>query len=833
MNRRFFFLFAVVLCSLTAKAQTITVNVDAQPLNQVLIELRDAYQLRFSYDNTLLAHYRITAHKKFHSAKNAIRFLLKELPLQYDITEGVFVIYPLIEKEKATPRTCLISGYILEKNSEEPLPFSTIRIDKKSIASDISGYFSGQITCDSSVKITLSHLGYYLLDTVVKPAENLRFYLRPASINLQAVEIRDFQVDYRSQIGQIPGVIKLNSNVASRLPGYGDNSVFNLLRLQPGILAAGEQTNELIIWGSYSGQSKVEFDGFTVYGLKNFNDNISSFNPLMAKDIEVMKGGFDARYGERVGGIVNITGKNGNTKDVSFTLNVNNMTINSMVEIPVRKRSSLIIAFRHTYFNLYNPTKHTVRKTDENGNTNSIDIKVVPNYVFRDLNLKYSGKTKSGDLYYVSLYSGNDDFSYKIDQPIYFRKVLKQTDEQNLQFGGSLFYGKSWKNGWSENFIVSASSLKEKYYDHYRMTKLWNQQIDTLHWVSSLNQMTEFHAHTDLTSPISRNHVLEWGGGLISNQSLMNTDTFGINKSAVSMKGARLYSYLQDKINLGRYLTVRAGGRVSYANNLKKNYFEPRFSVLFQMNEYWKLNFATGIYHQFIAKTSVLDDEGNYRYLWAVCDNKDIPVLKAVHNVLSLSAFRNDWTFSAESYYKVTTGLSRFVTYKNIIAPGIYHGNSRSYGLDLLIKKDFKGSSAWVAYSLGKTEEHFEYFPDNRYRRAPQDQRQEVKLAVIINLNPVFISANYVYGTGFPVSYSQQQRIAADYPYSRLDGSVSYRFLNKKLKGEAGLSVLNILNTENIKFSNFERIPLNQTSGINIYAQAIPFTPTLYLNIRL
>lgn len=68
-----------------------------------------------------------------------------------------------------------------------------------------------------------------------------------------------------------------------------------------------------------------------------------------------------------------------------------------------------------------------------------------------------------------------------------------------------------------------------------------------------------------------------------------------------------------------------------------------------------------------------------------------------------------------------------------------------------------------------------------------------------------------------------------DYPYSRLDVGASWKFLNRKLKGEAGLSVLNVLNTRNIKFANFERIPLNQTSSINIYAEAIPLTPTLYL----
>lgn len=48
---------------------------------------------------------------------------------------------------------------------------------------------------------------------------------------------------------------------------------------------------------------------------------------------------------------------------------------------------------------------------------------------------------------------------------------------------------------------------------------------------------------------------------------------------------------------------------------------------------------------------------------------------------------------------------------------------------------------------------------------------------------------------------------------------------------EAGLSVLNIFNRENIKYSNLIRIPESQSSTISIHAEAVPFTPTLYSNL--
>ena len=50
-------------------------------------------------------------------------------------------------------------------------------------------------------------------------------------------------------------------------------------------------------------------------------------------------------------------------------------------------------------------------------------------------------------------------------------------------------------------------------------------------------------------------------------------------------------------------------------------------------------------------------------------------------------------------------------------------------------------------------------------------------------------------------------------------------------KFEIGISVLNLLNTENIKYANFVRVPSEQLSSVNIHAEAVPFTPTIFLNM--
>jgi len=188
-----------------------------------------------------------------------------------------------------------------------------------------------------------------------------------------------------------------------------------------------------------------------------------------------------------------------------------------------------------------------------------------------------------------------------------------------------------------------------------------------------------------------------------------------------------------------------------------------------------------------------------------------------------------------EGYYKTTTGITRFVNLWRAGIKEVYQGEARMYGMDLLMKKYFRKHEAWASYTLSKTEEFFPDFPylnDNiDYRDAPQDQRHEVKGAILLNFSPFFFSTNYVYGSGFRIPLDIIDNQEERYPYSRLDMSFIYRHSVKSYHFEVGFSILNVLNHENIKYSNVIRIPDSLTSYISIHAEAVPFTPTIYLNI--
>lgn len=815
----------------TSFGQEVNVNATDQPLNKVLTGLRDHYDVQLSFDDNLLGNYKVTVDQHFPSPEKAITYLLKGLPLKMQKSENVFIIYQYKTKERK--KDYFFSGQIVDATSGEPLPYSHIMINNTTLATDFLGKFNFHTDNDSLFSVKASHLGYYVLDSTFRFGTSQKIRLNPSSIGLKEVVITNKYVDKSTLIGSKPGLMKLNHKVAFFLPGFGDNSVFNLLRLMPGILASGESTNDLVIWGSYAGQSQVLFDGFTIFGLKNFNDNISSFNPLMAKDIEVMKGGFDARYGERVGGIVNITGKNGNMEHTSFSVTLNNMTLNGLVEIPIAKRASIVFSLRHTYYELYNPSDINKKLERNKDNDTTNDINVVPDYTFRDVNFKYTQKIGKNDLMYLSLYGGNDKFGYSFDVPVNNLKVTKSTSETNIQFGGSVFYGKTWRNGNTTNFTLSVSSLTSEYADEY---VVYHQYLDTTfsyQRLDSRNLIDEIVLKVDNRFAIGQKQTLEFGGGFYTNHVELSEDT--LNNVLLAMKDTaqRFYTMIQDNIALGKMAVLKLGARLTYSNTIDKWVAEPRISLTITPNDHWKFNVALGKYNQFITKSSMVDDLGNYRYLWTIADNQDIPVLRSYHFVAGLSYYKKRWTFSVEPYYKIVDGITRYFQSIQYNLEGILTGNSRMYGVDFFLQKDFGKHTAWVSYSLGKVEERWPQLPNKGFRRAPQDQRHEVKAALLLNFDPFYFSTNYVFGSGFPRAPYNVNDENVNLTYNRWDVSFIYKFLNRRVVGEAGLSLLNVLNTQNIKYANFERIPANQAYTINIYAEAIPFTPTLYLKFSM
>jgi len=838
VNRNFGFLLILLLFyHVQLKGQSIEIHAVDEPLNQVLLTLVQDYGVQVSFDDQVLSAFQITVSKNFNNPEEAITFLIKEYPLEFKRIGEVFTIYSQEPVEEI--KIFRLAGRVVDSKTGETLPYSHVLINQSGVVTDFNGNFS-HVSKDSLFHLTISYLGYYIKDTTLAPGTAYFLELTPSIIGLKEVVVKGSIIERSGQSGEEAGILRLNHKIAYRLPGNGDNAVFNFLRLQPGILAAGERSTELIIWGSYSGQSKILFDGFTIFGLKNFNDNISFVNPYMAKDIKVLKGGYPADYDNRVGGIVDISGINGSLHKPSINLNINNMTVNGMASIPVSLISSLTFAYRHTYYNLLDAEDLNIISGGHKGG-GKYDINVYPDYLFRDFNLKYAGSTLAGANYFISLYDGKDQFSYDVEQESNNNEIYQEVKEENRQRGGSAFYGRTWKNGVNSHLSMNISGLNRELYEKQIVTRNVGMggNMPPSREALFYNDILEFSFNNKTRIPLSERQMLETGINYTYESVSFREDSLENTLASSADQSHRLGVFLQDEIQPGPKLSIRPGLRIDYPIHLERIYLQPRIQLSFDLSERWRLNGAAGIYKQFISQTSVIDELGNSSYIWEICNKEEVPVLSAMHLVAGLTFSSRGLTLGAESFYKTTSGITRYVNLWREGLQEVYQGDARMYGMDLLVKQYFRKHEVWASYTWSKTEEHFPYMPlDVDFREASQDQRHEIKGALLLNFNPIFLSANYVYGSGFRAplssiedlleSYDEQEE---RYPYNRLDVSLIYRLNVKNYQFEAGISILNVLNHENIKYSNVILIPDSQTTSVSIHAEAVPFTPTLYLNM--
>lgn len=802
-----------------------SINFNEKPLNEALIEIGKIYKLNISLDDKELSKYSVSVNEVFQSPEEIFSQLLYNLPVDFEISAGVYLFYP---KEPIVSKSIKyrLSGKIFDFENSESLPFSNIIINDNGGISDEYGYFNFESNQDSLFHIQISYLGYQTIDTVLVQGVDHEIGLISRMVNIKGLTIIGNHMFFSRQTGEKAGFIRLNHKVAKFIPGNGDNSIFNILRLQPGILAAGEQSSEMIVWGSYQGQSQITFDGMTRFGLKNYNDNISTVNPYLAKDVRVHKGGYDATLGERVGAIIDITGIDGNKYKTKLNFTLNNMTMNMVAEIPFGKRSSLVGAYRQTYYELYSPNYINLNQREDSHMSDDY-ILVNPDYIFRDGNLKYSGQSKNGDSYQISSFWGQDHFSYLVDQAHLSSTISQELDERNSQFGVRVVYNKQWKGVGSSTIAVSYSALQTENFSRNGFAGMDMHEDMDISQLSVQNDIDEFKITMIGNRRMGAKHEVDYGGSVIYNSAILNQESTIYSVFNVEENGTQFVSYIQNRYTPNKYISVVFGLHNNYFSKIRRNYIQPRLSLAVNPVTNLRLNASWGLYNQFIAHNTIIDENNNYRYQWRISDGQIIPILSSQHFVAGGVYNQKGFTYSLEGFYKKTNGISRSFSINN--QQTVYSGDSKTRGIDMFLKQEYNGHSIWLSYTLSETLEWFPYFNSSNYERAFHDQRHELKMAVILNFSPFYISANYVYGTGFPPNSISN----LEYPYKRFDIAAVYKFQLKEVIFETGFSILNLFNYENIKYANFIKIPTDGENAISIYSESVPFTPTLFLNISI
>ena len=781
--------------------------------------------------------------------------------------------------DKTQMNQITISGVVKDKESGETLPFANVFIKDTNIGTTTNGdgFFTLFNVPSENSTIQVQYLGYKvetltLTKEIVK--DKITILLAPDFNKLDEVVIN---TDSRQQI------IKMNENVSqislspkrlASIPNLGEKDIFRALQLLPGVSGTNESSAGLYVRGGTPDQNLVLLDGFTVYHVDHFYGFFSAFNSDAIKDIQLFKGGFPAEYGGRISSVMDLTGKRGNINKVSFSGGLSLVSANATLEIPIGEKANLLLAGRRSYtdiirsglynniFDLYNDNNQSNGTRFPNFN-NFQQNQTQPSFYFYDLNTKFSYNPSDKDIISISMYNGEDNLDSSRKNNNTFgsntdgeRSIT--TDIKDLLNWGNWGSSIRWARQWNDKLYTNIVGAYSNYFSNRnRVNDVTIQLPDTTNnFKTGLvedNNLKDYTLRLHSEYKINSKHSLEFGGQITKNDVDYNY-TFNDTITVIDQKDEGVLNtvYLQDKWSPSEKLNIVGGIRATHFDVTDEFYYEPRFSLSYQLNDKLKLKGAWGRYYQFVNRIVREDVTQGSRDFWLLADEENSPISFSEHLIIGSSYEIDDWLFDIEYFEKEMTGLTEFsLRFQSALGADpndqlFFEGTGISRGVDFLIQKMVGKYTGWMGYTLSEVVHTFPGLSDKPFYSL-NDQRHEFKLVNVLKAGRWDLGATWVYGSGKP--YTAPNGIytitlldgtKTEYvsvgdkngprhaPYHRLDLSFTYKFDIGSGKGSMGLSLFNFYNRSNTWYKEFEVVN-GQVIETNI--NYIGFTPSLFFNV--
>jgi hypothetical protein len=585
------------------------------------------------------------------------------------------------------------------------------------------------------------------------------------------------------------------------------------------------------------------------------------------KDVQLHKGGFDAKHGGRLSSVMEIVGKTGNDKHFNMGGDIGFLGFNAFMEMPFKnEKGTFFVAGRRSFQSfMYDKFTNVYGKGEQSmmggGGRFNMRNQEKPRSYFYDLNAKLTYNPTDRDIVSLSFFNGEDvlDNSRESFGSSFMGGSI--TDKTNWgNTGSSLKWSRNWNNRLYSNLLASFSnyySLRDR--NNSTTSTAGNTAVMFDMNTSEDNDLWDYSLKLDNEYRISAKNTLEFGLHY-SNYRIDYRYSRSDSTDILNMrnKGNLASAYVQDKMTLGENLTVSPGVRLSYFGVTSKIYPEPRLQVFYKVNRKINLKASTGYYNQFVNRIVREDISAGSRDIWLLSDDKGIPVSSAYHYVAGGSYETKDFLCDVEAYYKKLNNLSEYtLRFANSFFDNsgyqefFYNGKGYSRGIDFLLQKKYGKLTGWVAYTLGETRYNFPVYGDG-YFPANQDVTHEFK--TVLTYKPsrdLTLSATWIYATGKPFTepigaYTLDtpsggkmnfmvvdKKNNARYPdYHRLDLLAKYDLsFIKEFKSSISVSLFNVYDNQNVWYREYvydQSVGITETN-INL----LGFTPNVTLSFQL
>ncbi|WP_163708046.1 TonB-dependent receptor [Mangrovibacterium lignilyticum] len=831
-----------------SQAKQIAVNAKQKALSSVLEEVASQNDLQFAFDANYFAEIKVDLTIENKSLDDFLSLICTRYHLISEKIDNTIVIYknpdPLPEPE---PEMVKFSGIIQDGTTGEPLLFchlGFLNSEHKGTTTNELGVFTTNVEKQDKITIAISHLGYQRLDTTLylSPEKFHTINLNPFSIHIEAIQVFQQEKDV-VEMGNQSERIAFNPKQSANLPRADDSDLISSLSLIPGVSFIGGQTAGISIRGSSPDQNLVVLDGIPVLETSHLFGNLSVLNSKYISQAFVSRGAFDATYGEKTSGVVELKGKSNYYKP-SLDLSANLLNVSATANVPVGKAVSLTGSYRLSYIDKWE--NYLYEQILEQGSSDD-GSSVSPVVQYDDLNFKIGIKPSDKHEISFNFLNSNDlqvrDYEFKEGSRFY---RYEDADSENRGVSGNWFYQTT--TNFQQQLTIGYNDLTRTSYSHSGMGPNSQGKGGKDEKDEDRNYLEEFSAKWsgelktgDFTHQVgfgaSTNQVTY---DYLAERSTGNKLTDSI---VFDSESTVYHAYLQEKLNLFDKLEARIGLRANYLDLTSEVYLQPRIGLKYKLNDYVNLLYAGGLYNQFLSRIRKVDINGNNDLVWFLPNESGEGVLEAQQHVLGVQFAHNGWAVNVEGYYKKTDGKVNIFSeqtggQQKLIEYNQRNGSSENIGLDVLLQYKQGKFTHILTSSLSKSEEQFEVFNNGEAYPSFDDQRFKIRWTEMAKIKGWVIASNVYYHSGSPYLVSDSNSGDSEFDrlpyYMQADLSFIKRLQYKFFNLSTGVSLMNILNRQNVlEVDYFNVSDATGSYSVRTDITAMRFTPVFFVNILL
>lgn len=763
---------------------------------------------------------------------------------------------------------------MVKDDTGQPIELATVRVTGQNALTmtNLRGEYSLWCQSTDSVRVVYSMIGYETRRRLLRsPADSVRLdvvlplydrsTLGTAVVTGQGV-----------QTGTVQRITKPDTKLA---PSTTGNGVEEIIATQAGVSTHNELSSQYNVRGGSFDENCVYLNGIEVYRpmlvRSGQQEGLSVINSDMVESIGFSSGGFEARYGDKMSSVLDITYK----RPEAFEASAQASMLGAGAYVGWgNKRVSLMTSLR------YKTTRYLMGTTDTDGeyDPSFLDyqaylswrpnarwsLDVLGNISDNQYNFEpESRETKFGTLEdaktfkvyfdgkekdFFRTFFGAATLTRHFNPDTYLALQLssyatKEQETFDIQ-------GEYWLNEATGQEQLGVGTYREHARNRLR-ARVFN---------AGLRFRTKLTGHTvqagmDWNRETIHENAREWemrdsmGYSLPTDPETMRL-IYSL-RSKADISSTRLAFFLQDswrfKTTAGLF-NLTYGLRLSHWTWNKETLVSPRASIglLPAFSDHWTFRFATGFYYQ-APFYKELKDTVMQAGMATVELNRDIKSPRSIHFVLGTDyTFRLDnrpFKFTAEAYYKAMSNLIPYtVDNVRVIYDGRNAAKGYAAGIDFKLYGEFvPGTDSWLTLSLMRTKEKI----GTRWIPRPTDQLYNVSL-YFTDYFPgstrwrFTLKAAFADGLPFGRPHSERTEQTWRAPaYKRVDMGMSYRLLNNEDRHIAlgmgkwvknlwiGVDCFNILGIDNVNSYYW-------VTDINDNQYAVPnYLTGRQLNLRL